>query len=202
MKPVNLIVQLSTARLLSVSIFILLIFSSCTSDMTQHLNVGDTVPSFQANDQNGNLWRSEDHLSNGYMVVYFYPAAMTGGCTKQACGFRDNKQALEEYNVEVVGISGDPVTNLKVFEKVFGLNFTLLSDVGGAISREFGVPIGDGGSISREVEGDEMTLNRALTISRWTFVLDKDGKVVFVNTDVDAEQDSQNVIDFLKGRQA
>jgi len=189
------------------TLFVLLI-SSCTNDMTQptneksHLNVGDVAPSFQANDQNGHLWNSDDHLGSGYMVVYFYPAAMTGGCTKQACGFRDNKQALEEYDVDVVGISGDAVANLKIFERAFNLNFTLLSDVGGTISSAFGVPAGEGGSIDREVEGDEVTLSRALTTSRWTFILDNEGTIVFVDTEVDAEHDSQHVIDFLKSRQA
>ena len=178
-------------------LFLVVFIFTCNNEKYDIPEVGDTIPAFQANDQNGNLWRSTDHLETGYLVVYFYPAAMTGGCTKQACGFRDNKLTLDDFEVEVVGISGDPVKNLKIFEKSNNLNFTLLSDVSGKISKIFGVPVKQGGSVVKELDDNEITLIRALTPARWTFILDKNSKIVFKNTDVNAENDSNSVVDFL-----
>jgi peroxiredoxin Q/BCP len=62
------------------------------------------------------------------VVVYFYPAAMTGGCTKQACSFRDDKAVLEALDAIVIGISGDEVQSLQYFKEAHSLNFPLLSD--------------------------------------------------------------------------
>src|SRR5687768_3867398 len=76
------------------------------------LNVGDRAPVFQAPADDGNMWRSADHVGSEIIVVYFYPAAMTGGCTAQACAFRDNRSQLEELGATVVGVSGDRVENL------------------------------------------------------------------------------------------
>jgi peroxiredoxin Q/BCP len=160
--------------------------------------VGGTAPAFIANDQDGNLWKSEDHLSKGYLVVYFYPAAMTGGCTKQACSYRDQKSGFDDMRVEVVGISGDPVKNLKYFQEANQLNFTLLSDVSGEIANKFGVPMGQGGVITRNIEGQDKELARMYTISRWTFVIDPHGKVVYKDAEVNAAEDSQKVMDFVR----
>jgi peroxiredoxin Q/BCP len=177
---------------------LLLIFLySCADDKMNSLKIGDPAPSFQANDQDGNLWRLEDHLNKEILVIYFYPGAMTGGCTKQACGFRNDLSLLNSLNVEVVGISGDPVKNLKLFEQAHNLNFTLLSDVAGEISRNFGVPTKKGSSITREIDGKEVLLIRAFSAARWTFIINQDGKIVAINTEVDAENDSKNVQDLI-----
>ncbi|RIK59256.1 peroxiredoxin, partial [candidate division KSB1 bacterium] len=85
------------------------------------LQVGDAAPGFVANDQDGNLWKSTDYVGKGYLVVYFYPAAMTGGCTKQACSYRDQKKGLDDLHATIVGISGDPVRNLKYFQEAHQL---------------------------------------------------------------------------------
>jgi peroxiredoxin Q/BCP len=166
--------------------------------VSDSLQAGDNAPGFVANDQDGNLWKFEDHLGKGYLVVYFYPAAMTGGCTKQACSYRDQKSGLDNMQVEVVGISGDPVKNLKYFQEAQQLNFTLLSDVSGEIATKFGVPMGKGGSITRTINGEEKTLARMVTPSRWTFVIDPQGKVVYKDAEVNAAEDSQKVIDFVR----
>ncbi|MGH7492108.1 MAG: peroxiredoxin [bacterium] len=162
------------------------------------LQVGDKAPSFVANDQDGNLWKFEDHLGKGYLVVYFYPAAMTGGCTKQACSYRDQKSGFDDMHVEIVGISGDPVRNLKYFQEAQQLNFTLLSDVSGEIATKFGVPIGNGGVITRSINGQDKNLERMVTASRWTFVIDPQGKVVYKDAEVNAAEDSQKVSDFVR----
>ncbi len=69
------------------------------------LKVGETVAQFSAVDDNGNPWALSDFLGKKIIVIYFYPAAMTGGCTKQACSYRDELGSLEEYGVKVLGVS-------------------------------------------------------------------------------------------------
>ncbi len=167
------------------------------------LNVGDKVPLFNANDHLGELWQASKVLDSGkFLVVYFYPAAMTGGCTKQACAYRDASAPLEQEEIHVVGVSADPVKNLKYFRDAHGLNFHLLSDVNGCIAKRFGVPIRDGGSIKRTVQGKEVTLERPFTFARWTFIVNPSGKIVYKNTSVNAAKDSQAVIDFLSSHRS
>lgn len=165
------------------------------------LEVGDAAPNFQAKDDSGELWKSEDHVGKKIIVVYFYPADLTGGCTKQACGFRDDAEALKEKGVEVVGVSGDSVRNHQLFKKVHNLNFALLADEDGAVAKAFGVPLKAGGSIKYTIDGKEETLTRGVTAARWTFVIDKAGKIALKNTQVNAAEDSQailKVVDTLK----
>ena len=177
-------------------------FARVGAEISKNLKIGDKAPEFQARDDNGRLWKSSDVVGKKYLVVYFYPAAMTGGCTKQACAFRDHKQDLEELGATVVGISGDQVENLKYFKKVNNLNFTMLSDPNGEIAKKFGVPTKKGGSIVREIDGKKVTLTRNITTARWTFIIGKDGKIIYKNTKVNAAQDSDQVLDFLKNHLA
>ena len=161
--------------------------------------VGDKAPQFNANTHTGDLWQTEDHVGRGkYVIVYFYPAAMTGGCTRQACSYRDQAPDLSGLDVEVVGISADPVNSLKLFRDAHHLNFTLLSDVNGCIARRFGVPVGKGGSFTTTVNGKEIVLKRSYTLARWTFILGRDGKVLYKDTQVDAPNDSRKAIAFLR----
>ena len=163
------------------------------------LKVGVKAPLFNANDHAGDLWQAGKILESGqYLVVYFYPAAMTGGCTKQACAYRDSAAPLEKEGIHVVGISADSVKSLKYFRDEHGLNFPLLSDVNGYIARRFGVPVRAGGAIKRTVRGKEVTLERPFTFARWTFIVDPSGRIVYKNPGVNAAEDTKTVIDFLK----
>jgi thioredoxin-dependent peroxiredoxin len=157
------------------------------------LTLGGRAPAFSALDEKGKLWRSGDVTGSKHLVVYFYPAAMTGGCTKQACAFRDDKSKLIQLDAVVVGVSGDSPDGLAHFKKAENLNFTLLSDEKGDLAKKFGVPFGKGGSIERVVDGATVTLSRGVTAKRWTFVLSKDGKVVYINDKVNAAKDSAAV---------
>jgi len=163
------------------------------------LNVGDKAPAFAAKDADGNDWSSADHVGKKFIVLYFYPAAMTGGCTKQACSYRDDLSQFRQAGAEVVGVSGDEVENLKAFQKVENLNFTLLSDPDGSIAKKFGVPLRDGGSINKTVDGQDKTFKRGVTASRWTFIIDQNGNVAYVNPQVDAQNDSKAVMAALEG---
>lgn len=172
----------------------LIVLTSPATAQDVSLDVGDAAPSFEAPTADGSIWRSEDNLGNGLLVVYFYPAAMTGGCTDQACSFRDNRTKLTALGAEVVGISGDTVESLEVFRRANRINFPLLSDSDGAIARQFGVPVREGGTITREVDGEEVELTRGVTAARWTFIVGPDGRVLYKNTDVDAAGDGEAVL--------
>lgn len=162
------------------------------------VQVGDKAPGFTSIDDQGNAWSSDKYYGKKVLVIYFYPAAMTGGCTKQACAFRDDKTSFDELDAMVVGISGDEVENLKYFKLAHDLNFPLLTDEDGGIAKKFGVPIKDGGSIVREIQGSDITLERGVTTSRWTYIIDKSGKVVYKNSEVNAEKDSETTLSIIK----
>jgi thioredoxin-dependent peroxiredoxin len=158
------------------------------------LKVGDPAPEFEGLADNGQPWRSREERGDKLLVVYFYPAAMTGGCTTQACLFRDSRTKLLDMGAEVVGVSGDRLANLRAFKGSNRLNFPLLSDTAGVIAHAFGVPTREGGTITREVDGQQLTLTRDVTAARWTFVIGRDGRIVFKATDVDPEGDSAAVL--------
>ena len=160
--------------------------------------IGDKAPAFTATTDDGLSWKLADYVGKKNVVVYFYPAAMTGGCTKQACAYRDAQPAIESANAVVVGVSGDNPEGLKLFKKAENLNFTLLADEKGEIAKMFGVPVKDGGTITREVEGKSYDLVRSATASRWTFIIDKKGNIVYKNEQVDAAKDAEAVLAFLK----
>lgn len=162
------------------------------------VDVGDKSPKFSTVDDSNQPWNSADYVGDKIIVVYFYPAAMTGGCTKQACSFRDDKAKLDGLDAMVIGVSGDKVENLKYFKEAHDLNFPLLADHDGEIAKKFGVPLRDGGDIVRTINGSDMTLNRGVTASRWTFIIDKKGKIAYKNTEVNAEEDSQDALEVIK----
>lgn len=180
--------------------FVLVIFILSVMNLQgqEGLSVGDKAPEVKATADDGTIWDINKYLGKKYIVIYFYPGAMTGGCTKQACSYRDHREDLVSAGVEVVGISADNVESLKLFKKAENLNFTLLSDEKGYIAKAFGVPTGEGGTIKRTVDGVEHELKRDLSIKRWTFVIGKDGKVVYKNDSVNAEKDTEEVLNFLK----
>lgn len=165
----------------------------------QEISIGDKAPAFKAVDQDGKPWSLQDHLGKKHIVIYFYPAAMTGGCTKQACSYRDHIKQTADQAFEVVGISGDTPINLKYFRQAEGLNFTLLSDPAGDIAKAFGVPVKTGEkSIMRTVDDKEVELKRSATTARWTFIIDPQGKIVYRNDTVKAMEDLNDVLVFLK----
>ncbi len=171
---------------------------SSTTQAVDGLQVADPAPAFSAVTDQGRTWRSADHVGKHTVVVYFYPAAMTGGCTKQACGYRDLSSRLSKLGVEVVGVSGDRPENLVYFKHANKLNFPLLSDTSGTIAKAFGVPLGEGGSIQRTVDGKDVTLTRDRTASRWTFVIGRDGKIAMIETEVNPAGDAQAVADAIQ----
>ncbi|MBT2485443.1 MULTISPECIES: thioredoxin-dependent thiol peroxidase [unclassified Microbacterium] len=133
--------------------------------MTQRLEPGTAAPDFTLLDQGGSPVGLAD-LRGQKVVLYFYPAAMTPGCTTQACDFRDNISSLEGAGYRVVGISRDEPSKLAEFRDRDGLTFTLLSDPDHSVHSAYGV-WGEKLNYGKVVEG----------VIRSTFVLDEDGTV-------------------------
>ena len=161
------------------------------------LKVGDAVPAFQSVDDAGKPWSSADHVGKKVLVVYFYPASFTGGCTKQACAFRDDQKALEEKGAQVVGVSGDAAKTQELFKKEHNLAFTLLADEKGDVAKAFGMAPKAGGKAKVKAGGQDAEFTRGVTAARWTFIVGKDGKVVYKNTKVNAAEDSKAVLEAL-----
>ena len=158
------------------------------------LKVGDQAPHFLGIDDAKKEWDSKQKAGKKIYVIYFYPADMTGGCTKQACAYRDAVKEMSRKDVEIVGVSGDSAENHQHFRNEYKLNFTLLADTDGKIADAFGVKRSKGGSIVREIAGQDITLERGVTASRWTFVIDKDWRIAHKDTKVRPAQDSENVL--------
>lgn len=190
---------MKTLRISSLLITILLLaVTAIRSGTPVDLKVGDKAPKFEAMDDTGKLWKSADHVGKKIMVVYFYPADFTGGCTKEACGYRDDYSALTEKGVDVVGVSGDSVHGHELFKKAHELNFTLLADTDGKVAEAFGVPTEAGADTVMATNGDQKEpIYRTVTSDRWTFVIDKKGKIASKNTEVHAAEDSKAILETI-----
>ncbi|CAI7812206.1 unnamed protein product [Closterium sp. NIES-54] len=104
------------------------------------VSVGNEAPPLSLADQNGRVFDLAKLKGKKSVVLYFYPADDTPGCTKQACSFRDSFEEFRKLGAEVVGISGDSPESHKLFAEKYSLPFTLLSDEGNAVRKEWGVP--------------------------------------------------------------
>ncbi len=191
--------MLSTIQHVSLlSLIPFLLSAIAIADDAVDLKVGDAAPTFEVQDDKGETWKSEDFVGKKILVVYFYPADMTGGCTKQACGFRDDLSKLSDEGVEVVGVSGDSARNHQLFKKAHNLNFTLLADTEGTVAEAFGVPVTkEEKSVKATIDGKDEVLTRKVTSKRWTFVVGLDGKIASKNTSVAAADDSKAILKVL-----
>ncbi|KAF3439728.1 hypothetical protein FNV43_RR18006 [Rhamnella rubrinervis] len=138
---------------------------SCSgkSVISAKVKKGSVPPSFALKDQDGKSV-SLSKFKGKPVVVYFYPADETPGCTKQACAFRDSYEKFKKAGAQVIGISGDDPSSHKAFAKKYRLPFTLLSDEGNKVRKEWGVPADLFGTLP----------------GRETYVLDKNGVVQLV----------------------
>jgi peroxiredoxin Q/BCP len=184
------------ARLFCIATFLTATFVSANAQAESvTLAVGDKAPTFEVQDDQGKAWKSSDHFGNKVVVVYFYPADMTGGCTAQACAFRDDLGKLADKDVMVVGVSGDTVESHQLFKKAHGLNFPLLADVDGKVADAFGVPktVGEK-TVKATIDGVLYDLVRNVTTKRWTFIIDRNGTIAYKDDNVNARQDAENVM--------
>lgn len=152
------------------------------------LKEGDKAPDFTLLNQNGEKVSLKDFRGQN-VVVYFYPKALTPGCTVQACGLRDAEKELKDLNVVVLGISPDPVKKLKNFEEKKDLNFTLLSDEDHKVAEAYH-SWGLKKFMGREFMG----------VLRQSFFIDEKGKILSVLSKVETKSHHDTVVEFFKNR--
>jgi len=151
------------------------------------LTVGDNTPLFTLLDQNEKQVALADYIGKQQVLVYFYPKAMTPGCTIQAQGLRDIQQELAAQNTVVFGLSPDEPKRLAKFYQRDQLNFTLLSDVDHKIAAAFGV-WGLKKFMGREYDG----------IHRLSFLIGLEGKISHVFNKFKTKDHHQVVLEVLK----
>ena len=150
------------------------------------IKAGRNAPAFDLESSTGERIRLADFASKRDVVLYFYPKADTPGCTKQACGFRDARAAYEKAGAAVLGISPDPVKNVKKFSDKFTLNFPLLADPDHAVADAYGV------------WGEKKFMGRRyMGVARTTFVIGKDGVIRHVFENVKPAGHDAEVLDWL-----
>jgi peroxiredoxin Q/BCP len=147
------------------------------------IKIGSNIPLFTLPDQNGNLFDITSVLGKKNLVIYFYPKDDSPGCTAQACSFQDQFEVFKEADAVIIGISGQSVKSHKEFALKHRLTFTLLSDEGNKIRKQFGVP----------------TNFLGLLPGRVTYIADKTGKVIYIfNSQTQATQHVDEALKILK----
>jgi thioredoxin-dependent peroxiredoxin len=151
------------------------------------VHAGDQVRDFELFDENGVSRRLSELAHNGPVVLFFYPGAMTYGCTRESCHFRDLNGEFQALGAQPVGISTDPVSKQKQFSDLHSFPFPLLSDVGGVVAEQFGV--------RRRIS--------LLGTRRSTFVIDPDLRVLeVIRSEVSMSAHADKALEVLRSRAA
>jgi peroxiredoxin Q/BCP len=132
------------------------------------MKAGDTAPDFTLPDENGTPRTLSTLLADGPVVLFFFPFAMTSGCTRESCHFRDMKSEYEQAGAQRVGISMDSVAKQKEFSDKHSFDYPLLADTEGKVASSFGVKRG--------------LLKKLAPVKRSTFVIGTDRKIIDVIT--------------------
>ena len=149
-------------------------------------SVGDRAPQFTLQDAQGRKVKLAD-LKGKKVVLYFYPKDLTPGCTKEACGFRDDLARFEKQDVAVLGVSADDLQSHKKFTEKYDLNFPLLADPDHKVAEVYGV-----------WQEKNMYGRKSWGIKRTTFIIDESGKIARVFGKVDTSSHSHDVLEALK----
>ena len=153
------------------------------------VNRGDRLADFELPDQTGTTRTLTGLLADGPIVLFFYPAAMTPGCTKEACHFRDLAGEFAAVGASRVGISADAVDKQAKFADQQNFDYPLLSDTDGAVATQFGVKRG--------------LLGKFLPVKRTTFVIDTDRTVLAViASELNMDTHADKALDVLRQRQS
>jgi len=149
------------------------------------MDIGDVVPDFELPDETGTVRKLSDLLTAGPVTLFFYPGAMTYGCTKESCHFRDLKKEFEQAGGQRVGISADTVEKQKEFSDKYSFDFPLLSDPDRQVAEIFGVKRGGG----------------LVPVKRNTFVIDTDRKVIgVIKSELSMQKHADRALDVLRQR--
>lgn len=145
---------------------------------------GDKAPDFELPDQTGTTLRLSEMVNNGPVVLFFYPAAMTYGCTKESCHFRDLSTEFEALGAQRVGISRDDVSKQKKFDERHSLGFPLLSDADRRVAEAYGV------------KGGMLGLS---PVKRTTFVIGRDQMIeAVINSEVQMNAHADKALEVLR----
>lgn len=148
---------------------------------------GDQVPDFELPDQTGTVRSLAGLLASGPVVLFFYPAAMTPGCTKEACHFRDLAGEFDAVGASRVGISTDAVDKQARFADSQRFDYPLLSDSDGKVAEMFGVKRG--------------LLGKFMPVKRTTFVIDSDRRVLeVISSEVNMDTHADKALEILRAR--
>jgi thioredoxin-dependent peroxiredoxin len=151
------------------------------------MKAGDTAPDFELSDETGTPRRLSDFLELGPVVLFFYPAALTKGCTVESCHFRDLATEFAEVKGQRVGISPDDVGKQQEFSEKHSFDFPLLSDPDGTVATQFGVRRSFGPALTR----------------RQTFVIDTDRTVLeVVKSEFRMAVHADRALEVLRARQS
>jgi peroxiredoxin Q/BCP len=153
--------------------------AASSEETNGRLKLGDAIPAVTSRDQNGKSVDLAQAAKTGYALVYFYPKAMTPGCTAQACSLRDSYATLQAKGVKIFGVSLDTVAAQKEFEQKENLPFELLSDTDRRVTTAFGVPLMKNAFATRQA------------------YLFKDGKLVWLDTKASTDKQAQDVLAVL-----
>jgi peroxiredoxin Q/BCP len=171
--------KLIFASLLLLAALVVVVRAVSNQRTNGKLNIGDPIPAVTAEDQDGNLVNLGEVGTSGYTLVYFYPKAMTPGCTAQACSLRDAYAELQSKGVRIYGVSLDTLDSQKKFREKEHLPFVLLSDREKKVTSAFGVPL---------------IMNSLATRQAYLF---KDGKLVWMDTHASTDKQARDVLDVL-----
>ena len=150
---------------------------------------GDRVAEFELPDQTGTPRSLTSLLADGPIVLFFYPAAMTPGCTKEACHFRDLASEFTAVGASRVGISPDAVAKQAQFAEQQKFDYPLLSDADGVIAAQFGVKRG--------------LLGKLMPVKRTTFVIDTDRTVLgVISSELSMDSHADRALEVLRQRQS
>jgi peroxiredoxin Q/BCP len=160
-------------------------------EYVDHVSIdkGDMAPDFDLPDQHGTPRQLSTLLAGGPVVLFFYPAAMTTGCTAEACNFRDLAAEYAEAGAQRVGISRDPVAKQKKFADLHNFDYPLLSDPENSAAEAYGIkrklPLGP------------------LSVKRMTFVIDTDRTVLeVIHSERDMNEHADRALEVLKAQSA
>lgn len=149
----------------------------------KEITTGMKAPSFTLTNQNGESISLKDFKGKQGVILYFYPKALTPGCTTQACGLRDSMTKIKKLNYVVIGVSGDEAKKLIKFQEKEKLNFNLLSDPDFKVSKKYSC-YGPKKFMGKEYLG----------IFRKTFVIDLEGKINLIIDPVNTKTHHQDLI--------
>jgi peroxiredoxin Q/BCP len=171
-----------TAIALSIFGFVASGYAVSSEQTNGKLKLGDAIPAVTAQDQDGKPVNLGEAGKSGYTLIYFYPKAMTPGCTAQACSLRDSYSELQQKGVKIFGVSLDAIETQKKFQEMNHLPFELLSDKDKSVTSAFGVPLIKDAFATRQA------------------YLFEDGKLIWLDTKASTDKQAQDLLGVLASR--